>query len=163
MRVNWPEAVDEGLAITMALHRAARLLEERSAVTLAGFHLSRTEFEVLAVLRSYPQPHRLNPTLFYEAMLMSSGGLTKILKTLEARRLIRRLASESDGRSRPIELTAEGLQLAENAMRALRVAESSLLKGYETQSSTKGLAVALSALVAAAELDKGIVMQGRNT
>jgi DNA-binding MarR family transcriptional regulator len=56
-------------------------------------------------------------------MLISSGGLTKLLKGLDARGLVLRLPSAGDARSRPVELSDEGSALIERAMTVGQAAE----------------------------------------
>ncbi|MGK9063748.1 MarR family winged helix-turn-helix transcriptional regulator [Stutzerimonas chloritidismutans] len=108
------------------MQRLARLLERIAAEALAPLDLTPASFEVLAALRVQPAPHQLTPTDLYEAMLISSGGLTKLVKTLERRGLVTRPFSDDDRRSRPIALTAEGRALAEHAMLAVQTAEKPL-------------------------------------
>ena len=52
----------------------------------------------------------------YDAIVFSSGGMTKVLKKLEERNLIKREASSNDKRSMLISLTQEGKDLIENCM-----------------------------------------------
>ena len=129
IRKNWPEAQAQQAGRVIALVRQVRLLQDAAQKALTDFDLSRTEFEVLAALRSHPAPHRLTPTDLYDAMLMSSGGLTKVLKALEARRLVSRPDGAGDKRSKPVQLTASGATLVEAAMPVVQAAEVSLLDG----------------------------------
>ena len=54
-----------------------------------------------------------------QALLISSGGLTKLLKRLEAAGLIERPENPEDGRSQLVQLRPEGARLAEAAMTKL--------------------------------------------
>ncbi|WP_157961788.1 MarR family winged helix-turn-helix transcriptional regulator [Acuticoccus kandeliae] len=126
---NWPEAATPEMALSLLVQRLARLLQELATDCLAPFGLSVTEFEVLAALRTHPAPHRLTPSRLYEATLLSSGGLTKVLKGLEAEGLVGRPAADGDGRSRPVELTEAGRERVEAAMAAVQAAEAPLLVG----------------------------------
>lgn len=119
MRTNWSETDCPSLAVSVMVQRLARLLEQKAGAALAAFDLSLMEFEVLATIRSYPPPHRLTPTELYGALLISSGGLTKVLKTLERRHLIERLSDKVDRRFKPLQLTAEGRHLAEQGMQVI--------------------------------------------
>ena len=124
MRRNWPEASADQAGRVMALTRNARLIQDADQAALQAFGLIRSEFELLAALRSHAPPHRLTPSDLYDAMLMSSGGMTKLLKGLEARGLVSRPAGDGDRRSRPIELTQTGRDLVERAMPAVQAAEA---------------------------------------
>ena len=42
------------------------------------------------LLRSVPSPYELTPTELYDAVLLSSGGMTKVLRRLETRGLVSR-------------------------------------------------------------------------
>ena len=127
MRRNWPEASADQAGRVMTLTRNARLIQDAAQAALQAFGLTRSEFELLAALRSHALPHRLTPSDLYDAMLMSSGGMTKLLKGVEARGLVSRPAGEGDRRSRPIELTPAGRDLVERAMPAVQAAEAPLL------------------------------------
>lgn len=135
MRRNWPEASADQARQVMTLTRHARLVQDAAQAALQGFGLTRSEFELLAALRSHAPPHRLTPSDLYDAMLMSSGGLTRVSKGLEARGLVSRPAGEGDGRSRPIELTHEGRDLVEKAMPAVQAAEAPLLHAMRCEQS----------------------------
>ena len=64
----------------------------------------------------YFDGNSLSPTDLYDAIVFSSGGMTKVLKKLEERNLIKREASSNDKRSMLISLTQEGKDLIENCM-----------------------------------------------
>ena len=116
MRENWPEAATPVSRASTAALRLSALLERNAAKALAPLELSFTEFELLAALRASPAPHSLLPTELCASLLISSGGLTKVLKNLEARGLIARPSSKADRRRRPIALTSSGAALCERAM-----------------------------------------------
>lgn len=146
MRRNWPEAATRAMAITLAVHRLSRLSQDIARAQIAPFDLTMTEFEVLSALRSWPAPHRATPSQLYDALLISSGGLTKVLKGLTERGLIDRPASEGDGRSRPIALTAAGRTLIAATMAAVQAAEAPAFA-----QATPELEAALEALIAGLE------------
>ena len=77
------------------------------------YDLLHSHIDVLASL--YFDDNPLSPDL-YDATVFSSGGMTKVLKKLEERNLIKREASSSDKRSMLISLTAQGRELIENCM-----------------------------------------------
>lgn len=124
MRRNWPEMLPERAGFVIAVQRLTRLLQRSAAEALAPFALTLTEFELLSALRIQPPPYRLTPSDLYASMLMSSGGLTKVLKTLEIRGLVARQMDASDGRSRPVQLTTEGYDVINAAMAAVQAREA---------------------------------------
>lgn len=150
---NWPDASLRQMTTTVAVQRLARLLERVAAEALAPLTLTPASFEVLAALRAQPAPHQLTPTDLYEAMLISSGGLTKLVKALESRGLVARPISSDDRRSRPVALTEEGRKLAEHAMLAVQAAEKPLHLAMEDAwpAETGDMARGLAKLVDAAD------------
>ncbi|WP_316858526.1 MarR family winged helix-turn-helix transcriptional regulator [uncultured Cohaesibacter sp.] len=113
---NWPEAVTPHVKFSAIIQRLNSLLVEHSKMAIKGQHLTVSEFDVLAALRSCPEGAALAPTALYDALLISSGGLTKILKSLENQKLIARSTSASDARQRPVMLTESGKLRIEAAM-----------------------------------------------
>ena len=127
IRANWPEAATGQSACAIMVQRFAALLQANARLALAPYDLSFTEFEILATLRSSRRPHELNPTALYNALLISSGGLTKVLKSLEERNLVARPERSGDRRKRPIALTAKGRKIAEAAMASVQSADAARL------------------------------------
>jgi DNA-binding MarR family transcriptional regulator len=113
---NWPQAVTPISHLMVRIFRFSTLILDNATRQVSAHGLTFTEFEVLAALRGTPSPHELQPTSLYDAVLISSGGLTKVLRSLEARGLITRSAGVSDRRSKPVRLTAKGRALAQRAM-----------------------------------------------
>lgn len=131
---HWPEIASSQNEIALCLIRLHDLGMEHSAKRLAPFDLSQAAFEVLVTLRSFPAPRILTPTELYRAILITSGGMTKILKQLETRGLIERLENEQDKRSKYVKLTDQGARLAEEAMCAVSQGDQELLdKAFSPQ------------------------------
>ena len=78
------------------------------------YDLLHSHIDVLASLYFDDKP--LSPTDLYDATIFSSGGMTKVLKKLEEKNLIKREASSNDKRSMLISLTIQGRELIENCM-----------------------------------------------
>jgi DNA-binding MarR family transcriptional regulator len=101
--------VDISSLVPMAkLARVGLLLTAFQDEQLAPYGLRSGDYSVLAALRRSGQPYRLSPSELYNVLECSSGGMTKMLKRLEARGLIERVPDPSDGRSNPVSLTSEG-------------------------------------------------------
>ncbi|CCE03843.1 MarR family transcriptional regulator [Bradyrhizobium sp. STM 3809] len=126
---TWPEAATPTVELMVRIFRLSGMLLDQSAAQVAAHGLGFTEFEVLVTLRGQPAPHELLPTELYGAILISSGGLTKVLHALQARGLIARGQSKDDRRSKPVRLTAKGRALAERAMRDVLAADDALIEG----------------------------------
>ena len=84
--------------------------------------------------------------------MISSGGLTDRLSRLEKAGLIERVAAEKDGRSLPVQLTAEGRARAEAAFREDMAVEARLLDALteDEQSRLSQLLSKLAGSLAAA-------------
>jgi len=128
MRENWPEAFNQRSSCVVMIQRLAALMQANARDVLARFQLGFTEFEILVALRAAPPPHELLPSALYDAVLISSGGLTKASKALEARGLVARPERPGDRRRRPIALTATGKALIEAAMAAVQAADAERLR-----------------------------------
>jgi DNA-binding MarR family transcriptional regulator len=113
---NWPEAVTPVTHLMVRIFRFGNLILANAERQMAALGLTFTEFEVLVTLRGMAPPHELVPTELYGAVLISSGGLTKVLHALENKNLIRRRKGHTDGRSKPVRLTTKGRALAERVM-----------------------------------------------
>ncbi len=85
---NWPDInVDLAMA-AINLSRSSTefnlLMEKVSNVS----DLSFFELEVMVLLRSFSYQHRLTPSLLSNSLMVSSGGLTKVLIKLEIKKYI---------------------------------------------------------------------------
>jgi len=81
--------------------------------TLEPFDLTPGDYAVLSTLRRSGPPYLLSPSGLYTALERSSGGMTKMLKRLEALGLIGREPDPEDRRSTLVRLTPRGVQLQE--------------------------------------------------
>ena len=152
MNANWPDASAEQAGTAIAVQRLGRLLQRTTQKSLRSVGLTFTEFELLCALRVQAPPHRLTPSKLYDAMLISSGGLTKVLKGLEARELVLRPMDIDDGRSRPVALTPSGRALVETAIQQVQTAEEPVVRSMSQHWRGPGsLSDALVSLADAAE------------
>jgi DNA-binding MarR family transcriptional regulator len=127
MHANWPESCSPASELMVRLHRVRDLFYDAFCQVLTPYGLSAAEFDVLATLRSVPPPYELTPTELYDAVLLSSGGMTKVLKHLEERKLVTRVANPLDGRSKRVRLTLKGKTLAEESMQSSLANDRALL------------------------------------
>ena len=127
---HWPESVTGVGELVVRVYRLNSLLQDSVAERIAVHGLSFMEFEVLITLRGVPPPYEMIPTELYPAILISSGGLTKVLNSLQERGLITRTEGTADKRSKPVRLTAKGRTLAECVMaEVLESGEKMILGG----------------------------------
>jgi DNA-binding MarR family transcriptional regulator len=119
MKENWHAAAVPETALMLGLIRLNDIVIESTAAIITEFGLTRAAFEVLVTLRSLPEPRQLTPTDLYRSLLITSGGMTKVLKQLEKDGLIERLINDNDQRSKLVRLTDTGAECAERSMAAV--------------------------------------------
>jgi len=90
---------------------------ESAKILLAKCDLTHSEMDVLMTLLVNNKV--LSPTDLYEATVFSSGGMTKVLKKLQDKRLITRIQSKEDKRSMLVCLEPSGENLAQECMQLL--------------------------------------------
>ena len=115
-RKYWPEADQAISGFAIYLHRTQNLSLQQVEPMMQKYQVNCSEFDVLAALRNCAPPHVLTPTELQRSMLITSGGLTKILYQLEARGLITRSIQENDKRSKLVHLSDKGKALIEESM-----------------------------------------------
>lgn len=130
-RAQWarelPDLDTGPMAVLGRIWRIANRVAPGIEATFKAFGLERGEFDVISTLRRSGAPYRLTPTELYTMLMISSGGLTHRLDRLEKAGLIRREASQADGRSRVVALTEKGVETAEAAFRADMAQEAETL------------------------------------
>ena len=135
-RAEVPELDRSAFAIVGRISRLAELLQAEIEAGFAAYGITGGEFDVLAALRRAGEPYRLTPTELSTALLVSTGGMTKRLVSLERRHLIRREGDPDDGRSRLVVLTREGRQLVDAILVEHIANEDSLLDGLTAEERT---------------------------
>ena len=83
---------------------------------LATHGVRYADYAVLATLRVAGEPYRMSPSRLQATMLFTSGGVSNLLRRVEKKGYVRRLADPADGRGILVELTEKGFALAEAAM-----------------------------------------------
>jgi DNA-binding MarR family transcriptional regulator len=153
MKKNWPKAVTPTAEVCFRVYRLSDLARARAQRLTSRHGLSLTEIDVLAALRRAPPPQELSPTELYSAVLISSGGLTKVLHGLEKRGLIARVADDVDRRSRPVRLTPAGRALAERTVAAVQASNEELFSKTVSTAEMARLAALLRKVLLAVEQD----------
>jgi len=82
--------------------------ENYSAAQIREFGLTPPQFDIVATLGNTPG---MTPKELVEKTLITKGTLTGIVDRLEARGLVRRTPSATDGRSQIVQLTLAGEEL----------------------------------------------------
>jgi DNA-binding MarR family transcriptional regulator len=95
---------------------------DRTVKTPFGLH--KVEFTILQLVSQNPQA---SPTRLARALAISTPGITAWLDKLQARRLIQRRRSETDGRAQTLALTPKAHALVNAAVAALLAEDVELL------------------------------------
>jgi DNA-binding MarR family transcriptional regulator len=149
---QWARERPELPSLPMAMF--GRLLEAAERVTRDHFNplfakagLQSGEFDVLATLRRSGDPYMLSPTSLYEAMMISSGGMTNRLDRLERAGLIERRPDPNDRRGKLIALTAAGRRVIDETL-TRHVANEERLMSVLTIAEQEKLNALLKKLIA---------------
>jgi DNA-binding MarR family transcriptional regulator len=124
---QFPDLDLSSLAPLTRLARLGVLIEAFQQDVLAGFELTPNDYGVLAALRNAGRPPSLSPSQLYGRLRRSSGGMTKILKRLEASGCIERTPDPEDGRGMRVLLTARGQAVYERVFHAFVAASHHVL------------------------------------
>ena len=103
--------------LAIYLRRLGQLIEnEYDRMCQARFGMSARDMRVLLALRRGGPPHALRPTDLFEALLVTSGAVTKQVDRLERRRLVKRLPDPDHGGGFRVQLTPRGLEMVDTAV-----------------------------------------------
>jgi DNA-binding MarR family transcriptional regulator len=148
---NWPEGYSSAEEVMLRLYHAALRHTEELHRFLAPFDLTTPEFVTLRVLRREPEPHVMTPSALHETLVLSPGGMTKILKQLEAKGLVVRRGDASDKRRNLVELTPGGRKTIEIVQNAVRQFDVALLERTLTDREQERLGQLLRKLLVSLE------------
>lgn len=120
MQQHWPEAYS-GITPTFPFaHRISAIAGGQINQIMHPYDLQHSDFHLLTALRRSGAPYQLMPSQISSFMLMTSGGLTKVLTRLTTQALVERVADADDKRIKMVKLTAKGKQVVEEAMQQLQ-------------------------------------------
>lgn len=132
-RREFPDIDCSGKAVVGRLLHLHEIMLKAVNRTLAKHKLKYPAFAVLATLRVEGAPYRMPPKELLETLILTSGGLSNILRRLEIAGYVRRLADENDGRGVVVELTERGRRVVEPAMRDHAETERMLIKALSRE------------------------------
>lgn len=72
-------------------------------------------YGVLACLRRQGEPYAMSPTAIFQALSLSSGGVSNLLERMEKDRLVKRSPDPNDRRGVLVKLTTRGQVIADEA------------------------------------------------
>jgi DNA-binding MarR family transcriptional regulator len=114
---EFPDIDCSGKAVVGRLLHLREVFLKSVNRTLAKHRLKYPAYAVLATLRVEGAPYRMSPKALLDTLILTSGGLSNLLRKLEKAGQIRRLADDTDGRGVIVELTELGRRIIEPAMR----------------------------------------------
>jgi DNA-binding MarR family transcriptional regulator len=148
-RREMPDVPLDGMAILGRARRLDQLSRKWIEAVFEHYDLDSGEFDVLATLQRGGPPYEMRPTEIFQALLITSGGLTDRLNRLEKKGLVERTAS-NDRRSVPVRLSEYGLDTIRRAYAHDMDVERELLTGLTEQERSE-LARLLAKLLSAIE------------
>ncbi len=147
-RRELPGVVGDEMAIAKRAARLSAIFSERVSAELARMHLTKAEYEILAVLRAAGSPFQLRPSDLADRLLLSSGGTSNLLRRLTEAGLVEREADQRDARSSWVRLTKQGIKVAEQAVRAASDAQAALLRTVPSQTADAAIKALRDLLIA---------------
>jgi DNA-binding MarR family transcriptional regulator len=121
------------LELNKRMARLNLLFETAIKAELAELGLTYAEFDVLAALARTGPPHRLKPSELSRGLFLTSGGTSNVLQRLTAAGHVEREANPGDARSRWVQLTPDGLRLADTALALSGKAHDEVMAGVPDQ------------------------------
>ena len=118
LKEKTPDIYKPVLHVSLPFFRAHKVLFDKGeSILKEEFNLTQSELDVISCLYySNEENYTLTPTKLYEFMFFSSGGMTKLLKKLEEKVLIKRVDSKEDKRVKNVQLTKEGIDITLRAI-----------------------------------------------
>jgi DNA-binding MarR family transcriptional regulator len=132
-----PDLDASPMAVMGRLKRLAQLIDGELRRNFAAHDLDSASFDVLATLRRSNAEHSLTPAGLMRSSMVTSGAITQRLDRLEARGLVTRKPSETDGRGVQVTLTKAGLNLIDAVLPAHVATEDRLLAGLSAEERSK--------------------------
>jgi DNA-binding MarR family transcriptional regulator len=125
-REQLPDVVGPAMELGKRIHRLAGRLQEAVRAETAAAGLTTADFDVLSALRRAGPPYALKPSDLAAGLLLTSGGISNVLRRLQADGLIEREPDPADARVAWVRLSDEGVPAAEKIVRAVTAAQARL-------------------------------------
>lgn len=126
-RKERPDLDPSAKAVTGRILRLHDVILKAFNKALSANGLKYRNYAVLATLRSSGEPFEMTPSALQEMMVLTSGGLSKLLSRLEKKNLIARTVGLNDRRNVLVRLTEKGQALVEQAMATQAKVEHELI------------------------------------
>ncbi|HEY6492494.1 MAG TPA: MarR family winged helix-turn-helix transcriptional regulator [Trebonia sp.] len=147
-RRELPELDRPGFDFVKRAARLSQLIEEALSRCLAPWNLTKGDYNVLSLLRTAGAPHELRPTDLRNRLVLTSGGIANIVNRLERMRLVERIPDQADGRSSWVRLTGDGVEVAEETIRAWCAVQEKMFGAVDPQLARQASDVLRTVLLA---------------
>lgn len=128
-RAERPDLDPAPLLVLGRIQRIEALADAVLRAPFAAAGLGNGDFDALAALRRSGRPYALSPGELADAMLVTTGAVTKRVDRLEERGLVARTVAPGDARARVVSLTPAGRRLADRLIATHLDNERALLDG----------------------------------
>ncbi|MGW6456081.1 MarR family winged helix-turn-helix transcriptional regulator [Streptomyces sp. NPDC055078] len=137
------------MAVYGRIYRIARAMADLTEKEYQRFGITRGEFDVLATLRRSGEPYTLPPRQLSATLMLTTGGMTGRLDSLEKAGLLTRNPDPHDRRGLRVTLTERGLELADLAVTAGLARQHEFLGSALDEEQAEQLGALLRQLLAA--------------
>ena len=113
-----PETFNEVLYLVVPFYKLhQKIFDGTVSIQEDKYNITNSEFDVMRCIKmSQSEDNTLSPTQIYQKLMFTSGAITKVLKKLEKKQYIIRLATEYDKRSKLVQLTKAGHKVIQKAI-----------------------------------------------
>lgn len=119
-------------ALLGALVGVAANIDSVGVQELKRVKLTQTEHDVLACARRQGKPYIATPSLLLFEVKITSGALTNCINRLVEKKLVVRTSDVSDLRSKPIQLTLQGVKLIDEITKQRFELAATILTEFST-------------------------------
>ena len=140
-------------AMFTRLQRVGLHLERLQGEAMAEIDMTFVDYTLLATLHREPAPHVLPVSRLAELVLRPMGSITQVVDRLERSGMVARRLDPSDRRRVLIELTGDGVDIAERGDKAYRVSRERVLASLST-GEIAAIDAAVSTLLQTLEADQ---------
>lgn len=133
--------------LILTMERTRKILQAKEREVWGRHALAPSEFEVLVILRCAPTPHELTPSQIQDQVIITSGGLTKVIQLLEEKGFVERSISKEDSRIKPVRLTSSGQRFVAKVMRELTTVMGNWLREILTETEANQVSRTLEKIV----------------
>lgn len=142
------------LAMFTRLQRVGLHLDRLQTEAMAEIDMSFADYSIVATLHRELAPHALPVSRLAELVLRPMGGITQVVDRLERAGLVSRQPDPSDRRRVLIQLTGQGVDIAERGDKAYRVSRERVLAEL-SDAELKKIDSAVTTMLSVLERDSG--------